>query len=86
MSEAFLGQLLLAVVIVLLLVLLVIAVLAVQILLSLRRTIRLLERAAGDVKNFSKAIGRIKLPFLAGSLFKKLAGLTTRNPEDRSGG
>ena len=86
MSESFLGHLLIIVVIVLLLALLIVTILAIQVLLSLRRTVRLLERAAGDVKNFSKAISRVKLPLFMGGLLKRLIRLKTSDSDKRGDG
>ena len=72
MGETFLGQVLIAIVIVLLFLDIVVAVLLIKILLSLRRATRVLDAALDDIENFSKIMRNIRLPFALGSIMKKL--------------
>ena len=72
MSETFLGQILIAIVIVLLFLDIVVAVLLIKILLSLRRASKVLDAALDDIENFSKIIRNISLPFSLGRIMKKL--------------
>ena len=72
MSETFLGQILIAIVIVLLFLDIVVAVLLIRILLSLRRASKVLDAALDDIENFSKIIRNISLPFSLGRIMKKL--------------
>ncbi len=75
MSETFLGQVLIAIVIVLLFLDIVVAVLLIKILLSLRRATKVLDTALDDIENFSKIIRNISLPFSLGRIMKKLLHL-----------
>ena len=79
------GQILIAIVIVLLFLGIVVAVLLIKILLSLRRATKVLDAALDDIKNFSKIIRNISLPFSLGRIMKKLLhfAATERDKKDR---
>ena len=82
MSETFLGQVLIGVVIVLLILDVAAVVLVIKILLSLRRAARVLDKALDDIENFSKIIRNVSLPFSLGGILKKLVRFAA---SDKSG-
>ena len=83
MSETFLGQVLIGIVIVLLVLDIIAVVLVIKILLSLRRAAKVLDKALDDIENFSKIIRNVSLPFSLGGILKKLVRFAVAEKDRR---